>query len=652
MQANNSDPALIRFDIFELELKSGELRRDGVLVKLQPQPFKVLTFLAIQAGQVVTREEIQQKIWGDETFVDYEQGVNFCIKKIRAALGDSAQSPRFIETLPRRGYRFIAPVERKEERQSPEIGHNAAMSPDAVISPTEATPDSSAVPRAQKRREVFLFATLALAMMLAAAGYLIWRGKAVPPAGKIMLAVLPFENLSGDPEQDYFSDGLTEEMITQLGRLQPQRLGVIARSSTMTFKKSNKDVTRIGSELGAAYILEGSVRREADRLRITAQLIQVSDQTYLWAETYDRRIQDALAIQSEVTERIAQSLAGKLLPGQPSAPAQVFLPNPDAHDAYFRGCYLKNKLTREDLQKGIGYFEQAVAKDPNYAPAYAGLAETWRYLEFFGGARPPDLRSRAKEAALNAVRLDETLAEAHAALASVKFWYDWDWSGAEQEFKRALTLNPSLAGAHHDYGWYLIARERLDEGLAEVKRAQELDPLSPQANIDVGWACIRVRRYDEAIRQSRRTMELEPNFVQAWGCLLQAYQYKGMLAEALAEGRRIMTRAGAGQEELAALHQDDAALGMRSVEQWMLNHTKKVAERRYVSAYDWATRYATLGDNERALDWLEKAYTNRDPMMVVLNTDPACDHLRSEPRFVDLLRRIQTAAQDAHSQLK
>jgi adenylate cyclase len=244
------------------------------------------------------------------------------------------------------------------------------------------------------------------------------------------------------------------------------------------------------------------------------------------------------------------------------------------------------------------------------------------------------------------VSLDGSLAEGHAALASIKFWYDWDWPGAEQEFKRALTLNSSLAGAHHDYGWYLIARERFAEGLAEVKHAQELDPLSPQANIDVGWACIRVRRYDEAIRQSRRTMELEPNFIQAWGCLLRAYQYKGMLAEALVEGRRIMARAGASPGELAALNQDDAALGMRGVEQWLLNYRKKAAERRYVSAYDLATRYAALGEDEQALDWLEKAYANRDPMMVLLNTDPACDHLRSQPRFVDLLRRIQTA----HSQ--
>jgi TolB-like protein/DNA-binding winged helix-turn-helix (wHTH) protein/Tfp pilus assembly protein PilF len=641
MRANDSEAVSIRFDIFELELKSGELRRSGELVKLQPQPFKLLAFLAAQSGQVVTREEIQREIWGGETFVDYEQGVNFCIKQIRAALGDSAQSPRFIETLPRRGYRFIAPVERKE---------NSPISPDPVVPSPQAPPAAPAVPRAKNRDSVFLLASLALAAILVTAGYLIWRGKATTPAGKIMLAVLPFENLSGDSQQDYFSDGMTEEMITQLGRLQPQRLGVIARTSTMIFKKGDKDMTRIGGELGAAYILAGSVRREADRLRITAQLIQVSDQTHLWAETYDRRIQDALAIQSEVAERIAQSLAGKLLPDRPSTPPQAHLPNPDAHDAYLRGCYLKNKLTRESLEKGIEYFEQAVKQDPNYALAYAGLAETWRSLEFFGHARTPDLRSRAKEAALKAVSLDDSLAEGHAALASIKFWYDWDWPGAEQEFKRALTLNPSLAGAHHDYGWYLIARERFDEGLAEVKRAQVLDPLSPRANIDVGWACIRVRRYDEAIRQSRRTMELEPNFVPAWSCLLQAYQYKGMLAEALAEGRRIMARARASQGELAALDQGDAALGMRSFEQWMLNYMKKAAERRYVSAYDWATRYAALGEDERALEWLERAYTNRDPMMAVLNTDPACDHLRSQPRFVDLLRRIQTAAQTAHSQ--
>jgi TolB-like protein/DNA-binding winged helix-turn-helix (wHTH) protein/Tfp pilus assembly protein PilF len=647
MQANASERAVIRFDNFELELKSGELRRNGATIKLQPQPFRALAFLADRAGQVVTREEIQREIWGDETFVDYEQGVNFCIKQIRAALGDDAKAPRFIETLPRRGYRFIAPVERKEGNLSRENDLAVEPAPDIVISPPEAVPDPSAISAAvsatQTRTRVFLVAALAVAIALPLAGYVIWQGrekKEIAPAGKIILAVLPFENLSGDPEQDYFSDGLTEEMITRLGRLQPQRLGVIARASAMTFKKSDKDITRIGGALGASYILEGSVRREADRLRITARLIQVSDQTHLWAADYDRRIHDALTIQSEVAERIAQSLAVKLLPGLPPAPAQTYIPSPDSYDAYLRGCYLRNKWTREDLVKGVGYFEQAVEKDPDFALAYAALAEAWRYLQFFGGVRPQDARAKAKNAAQKAVALDEALAEARAALASAKFWYDWDWQGAEQEFKRALALNPSLASAHHDYGWLLIARGRFDDGLAEVKRAQELDPLSPQANIDVGWAFIRARRYDEAIAQSRRTMELEPNFAETWGCLMRAYQYKGMLAEALAEAQRIMTRSGASREELAAIYQGDAASRMRNVEQWMLNRMKKAAARGYVSAYQRATRHAALGETERAFEWLEKAYTDRDPMMALLNTDPAYDRLRSEPRFADLLRLI------------
>ena len=647
MRANASERPLIRFDNFELELKSGELRRDGALIKLQPQPFKALAFLADRAGQVVTREEIQLEIWGDETFVDYEQGVNFCIKQIRAALGDDAKAPRFIETLPRRGYRFIAPVERKERNLSRENDLAVAPAPDIVISPPEAVPDPSAISAAvsatQTRTRVFLVAALAAAMTLPLAVYVIWQGrekKAIPPAGKIILAVLPFENLSGDPEQDYFSDGLTEEMITRLGRLQPQRLGVIARASAMTFKKSDKDIARIGGALGAAYILEGGVRREADRLRITARLIQVSDQTHLWAGDYDRHVHDALTVQSEVAESIAQSLAVKLLSGPQPAPAQVHIPSPDSYDAYLRGCYLRNKWTREDLGKAVGHFEQAVEKDPNFALAYAALAEAWRYLQFFGGARPQDARAKAKNAALKAVALDEALAEARAALASARFWYDWDWQGAEQEFKRAMELNPSLAGAHHDYGWLLIARERFDEGLAEVKRAQELDPLSPQANVDVGWACIQARRYDEAIAQSRRTMELEPNFAESWGCLMRAYQYKGMLAEALAEAQRVMSRSGASREELAAIHQGDAASGMRSVEQWMLNRAKKAAARGYVSAYQRATRHAALGEKELAFEWLKKAYTDRDPMMALLNTDPAYDRLRPEPRFGDLLRLI------------
>jgi TolB-like protein/Tfp pilus assembly protein PilF len=526
----------------------------------------------------------------------------------------------------------------------------AIVSTDALVLAGEPLPNAFAPFASQNRRRTFRIASLAAAAMLVTATYFIWQSrekKASPPPGRIMLCVLPFENMSGNPEQDYFSDGLTEEMITQLGRLQPQRLGVIARTSAMTFKKSNKDIARIGQDLGAAYILEGSVRREADRLRITAQLIQVSDQTHLWADTYDRQLNEALYIQSEVAERIAQSLAVTLLPSQ--EPTLAHHPNPDAYDAYLKGRYLRNKWTREDLEKSIGYFEKAIRSDSNYALAYAALADAWRSLQFFGGV-PLDIYPRAKDAALKAVGLDDTLAEGHAGLASLRFWYDWDWSGAEQSFKRALGLNPSLAGAHHDYGWYLIAREKFDEGLAEIKRAQELDPLSPQANIDVGWACIRARRYDDAITQSRRTMELEPSFVEAWGCLLSAYKCKGMFTEALDEAQRIMTRAGASQDELAALRQGDAATGMKRVEQWMLERKKKISARRYVSAYDWASRYAALGEKERALEWLEKAYAERDPMMAVLNTDPECDGLRSDPRFADLLRRIQSLDRAAQFQ--
>ena len=642
MQANVSEEMFIRFDAFELELKSGELRRAGALVKLQPQPFKVLTFLATHAGQVVTREEIQREIWGDETFVDYEQGVNFCIKQIRIALSDNAQAPRFIETLPRRGYRFIPPVEKSLPANGCVTTNVTAASDNTVIPPTN---DVSAIPATsvpQTRRRALVIASLAVVAMLLLAGYIIWHRekKVSPPAGKIMLAVLPFENLSGDSEQDYFSDGLTEEMITQLGRLQPQRLGVIARTSAVIFKKSNKDIAHIGRELGAAYILEGSVRREADRLRITAQLIQVSDQTHLWANTYDRQVHDALTIQSEVAQRIAQALAVELLPKQPPEKTVAYLPNSDAYESYLRGRYLRNKWTREDLEKGISYFEQAIQRDPNYAVAYAALADAWHALRLFG-VRTSEIYPKAKDAATKAVALDQTLAEAHAALGTVKFWYDWDWPGAEQEFKRALALNPSLSAAHHDYGWYLIARERFDEGLAEIKHAQQLDPLSPQANIDIGWASIRARRYDEAIAQSQRTMELEPNFVEAEGCLLRAYQAKGMHAEALAEAQRLMTRAGASQEELAALHQGGAVAGMKSVEQWMLNNLNKASVRRYVSPYSWAERYAALGEKELALEWLEKAYAEREPMMAMLNTDPACDRLHSDARFKDLLRRIQ-----------
>jgi TolB-like protein/DNA-binding winged helix-turn-helix (wHTH) protein len=628
MQAVSSEETSIQFGEFALDLKNGELLRGGSAVKLQPQPFKVLVALAARAGEVVTREELQQQVWEGETFVDFEHGLNFCIKQIRAALGDNAQAPRYIETIPRRGYRFIAPVEKPVDK------------PDSVAQPEFQKPYASTLPRLLVSSRLVVGVGVVLIATLAVATYFFWwRPSPAPNKKKIMLAVLPFENLSADPEQDYFSDGLTEEMITQLGRLQPERLGVIARTSTIIYKAAGKDIRRIGSELGVDYVLEGSVRREGDRVRITAQLIQVSDQTHLWAETYDRSRAGALTIQSEVAALLARSLALELLPSETSEPARG-TDNPEAHDLYLKGRYLWGRGAAGDLEKSVDYFKRAIEKDPGYALAYAGLADCYRLIGMSHLRPPREVLPKARDAALKALELDGRLAEAHTALGSVRFWLEWDWTEAEREFKRAIEINPSYGLAHHDYAWFLVCMERMDEGLSEIKRAQELDPLSPRANSDVGWVYLRARRYDEAIRQIKRTLELEPDFASAHGCLEQAYLKKDMYIEAAAAARKLMAGSGASADELAAVDSAEPAEAMKIVTRWRLDRADRASKTRSVSPYLYATRYAALGERDRAFEWLEKAFEDRDTSIVSLKVDPACDNLRSDPRFPSLLRRI------------
>lgn len=648
MQADISKESLVRFDGFEMALKSGELRRAGRLVKLQPQPFKVLALLVAHAGQIITREEIQQQIWEGDTFVDFEHGLNFCIKQIRAALGDSAQSPRYIETLPRRGYRFIAEIEMIN-------GNGAATLPDTQenVDRSNGRAKKGALvyttglqePVADSKREPWPKAAFIIVGLFAvAAAILFWwlrdPGPPAQPSGKAMLAVLPFENLGATADEDYFSDGLTEEMIARLGQLEPARLGVIARTSAMTYKGSNKDIRSIGRELGVDYVLEGSVRREADRVRITAQLIKVSDQTHLWAESYDRTTAGALTIQSEVASRIASSLAIELLPALADRPAAAVATNPEAHDAYLKGRYLWNKGATAEIKKSIEYFEQAIEKDPRYALAYAGLADAYRLAGMYNTLRPREALPKSGEAAARALELDETLAEAHAALGSFRFWFEWNWEEAEREFRRAIELNPSYGHAHHDYAWYLVVMGRMGEGIAEMRRAQELDPLSPLANADVGWVYLRARRYDEAIEQMKRTLELEPDSHSAQSCLEQAYIYTGRYGEALEAARASMKRAGASVEEIKATEHADAKEAIRNVQRWRLKRRLEAAPTHNLSAYGFATLYASMGEKDQAFAWLEKAFEERDLMLVSIKADPVYDSLRDDARFDRLLKRM------------
>jgi TolB-like protein/DNA-binding winged helix-turn-helix (wHTH) protein/Tfp pilus assembly protein PilF len=564
----------------------------GVPVKLAPQPFRILALLASRAGEPVTREEIRREVWGEETYVDFERGLNFAISQIRAALEDDAQSPRYIQTLPRRGYRFIAPVETEEAR----------------------TPEETPQPVPSSPARLSLWGLVALLGIALVVAFVAWRRRDAPPVlegPRLMVAVLPFEDLSAGPPQAYWSDALTGELITQLGRLRPERLGVIARTSVMTYKGVRRDAGEIAGELGVDYLLEGSVRRSGESVRITAQLIQARDGTQLWAETYERDRRGAFDVQAQVGAEVARALALELLPDMADRARAA---NPEAWDAYLQGRYLANRGGK-DLARSLGPLERAIARDPGFAPAHAALADVFHGLVMSGALPPRDGYLRAKAAARQAVALDPGLAEAHAVLAAVHFWYDWDWPAAERSFRRALELNPSLSAAHHDYGFFLIARGRAGEGLAEVERARRLDPLSPRANIDVGWAYISARRYDDAIAQSRRTLELEPGFPEAEACLEQARRMKGEDPE----GTRDLDRQRARRIEEA------------------------VARGERVSPIRAAGVYASLGDRDRAFAWLDRALAERSPMLALLAVHPSWDNLRPDPRFEKLLERIRPA---------
>jgi TolB-like protein/Flp pilus assembly protein TadD len=453
-------------------------------------------------------------------------------------------------------------------------------------------------------------------------------------AQRIMLAVLPFDNLSGDPNQDYFSDGLTDEMIAQLGRWQPRRLGVIARTSARYYKGSKKRIDQVGRELSVAYILEGSVRRDERRVRITAQLIRVTDQTPLWIETYERDANGVFAVQSEVASRITQSLALELLP-QRSALLRSPTTDSEAHEAYLKGLYYFGIMTGANYDRARAYFERAVQLDPNYAPAYAGLAD---YYWSTDKLPPKDAMPRAEQFALKSLQLDESLPEGHTALAGIRFFYNWDWAAAEKEFSRSLELNPSGAEAHRMYAIYLASQGNADHAVLEIRRAQQLDPLSLSINTSAGWVFNYTRQYDQAMEQCRKALEIDPDYVSAHDCLGESYLAKGMSNQAIGE----FHRAASGGEPVRAvgLARAYGATGRKTEAHKVLDELTKASKQGYFPPYLLGMIHVAMGENEQGLACLEEAYTERDPYLVHLKKDAAFDSIRSDPRFQNLLRRV------------
>ncbi len=626
----------LRFGLFQLDPTTGELLRDGRRVRLQEQPLRVLILLLERPGELVTRDELRQRLWPGETFVDFDDGLNVAVKKLRFALGDSSENPTFIETLPKRGYRFIAPV-------TPVNGQAVAPAEPAKteVDTRERRSEKSAAKHTTRNWK--LFVALAAALLAALAAYFQWRqSPGRPAAGKLMLAVLPFENLTGDPAQDYFSDGLTEEMISRLGGLDPHRVGVIARASVMHYKHNRQPLVRIGRELGVQYVLEGSVRRDSEKVRVTAQLIQVKDQTHLWARHYDRELKDLLALQSEIAQEIAEEIQLTLGGHQSAFLHSAEWPhNYEAYDLYLKGQYSLNKRTDTGFEQAVAFFQQATAKEPNYARAYAGLAHAYQLIADYGTRPPQDFMSKARAAALKALDIDPSLPEAHTALALILQSHDWDWQSAEKEFRRAIELNPNYATAHHWYAEHLMWLGRFDEALQESEQARQLDPLSLIIAADNGAILYYSRQHDRAIEKLRSVLEVNPDFPRAF-LIVAAYAERGKVTEALAfvEAHRPQISTPYYWAFLAQVYGRN---GQVEPARHALDELLKLHRRAAIDPAMLAWACAETAENDQALRWLEKAYEQHSNRLAGLKVNPVFDTVRSDPRFQDLMRRVGLA---------
>jgi len=637
--ASPSKSELIRFGVFELDIRSRELRRQGVKVKLQEQPFQLLEILLERPGDVVTREELRQRIWSSDTFVDFEGGLYNAVKKLREALSDTADTPRFIETLPRRGYRFIAPVK----------GTNNAVP--TIQAPTKENGQNGSSATGRGLR-VGLGIGLGSAALLFALLYLIpaeiWHGFSfggqTPQIRSI--AVIPLKNLSEDPSQKYIAYGMAEELITDLSQLRALR--VVSHTSVLRYENTVKSVQQIARELSVDAVVEGAVQRSADRVRITAQLIYAPKDTNLWARTYDRDLGDVLVLQSTVAKEIADEIQVKMSPSEAVRLKKLRTLNAEALQAYWKGQYYLSSLRdnsyakdkpkanqEEEFRQAAAYFEEAIGRDPNYAPAYLGY---WDSLAFFQddvdpSSSPATALAKGREALTKALALDDTLPNAHLALANAFFYLDWNWQGAEREYRRVLELNPNSAEGHCHYAEFLNSMGRFEEGLKEQEIQLQLNPdldcdvFSPLVPVEAQIE--RVRRYIETHRPTNE------NYWDLGLLLWKAGRYK----EATDVWQKWMTRLGYGQvaQEVGRAYMRDGYSGALRV--WA-EAGEAAAKQRNVSCTMMVYVYGALGDNDRAFAWLEKAYARRESSLQSLKVFTAWDPIRSDPRFAEMVRRV------------
>jgi len=629
----------LRFGIFELDLGSEELFRKGIRIKIQGQPLQVLAVLLERPGEVVTREDLRQRVWGDDTFVDFDHSLNICVNKLRDALGDSAATPRFIETLPRRGYRFLAPVTTPEG--APPAGAPAAED----NGPSPAPPPESQIPEESRRRGhlrgriAFACGAIALAALLAWAlrG---WPGLGAPHR-KVMLAVLPFDDLTGDTHNEYFVAGLHDELISQLGRLDPARLGVIARSSAVQYANAHKTIDQIGRELHVDYILNGTVRQGAGHFRITAALVKVTDQDQLWVETYEPEMGEILSLQKDIARKVSGALSMEFLPGSEQQMREATTHNAAAYEAYLRGRFLWYQETHQSLQQAIAEYQHAIQLDPNYAAAYVGMADAYNVLGGYGFEAPDESFSKGEAAAARALELAPDLSDAYVSMGFAAFYYEWDWNKAEQLFRKALSLNPNNQVAHEFFASFLHVRGRLDEAESEIRAAQQLDPVSGWLHDDLGWMLLSRQRPEAALVEFQRATDLLPRFPAGHLSLAVAYMRMRQFDKAHAEVRKAEELGGEPTRVLEVLGSLQAASGDMAGAQATVDRLRGGAIGGRVSPYSVALIYTAMGRKSDAVDWLEKAFQEKDPWVIWTGVLVEWQSLRSEPRFNALLQKLQ-----------
>jgi TolB-like protein/DNA-binding winged helix-turn-helix (wHTH) protein/Flp pilus assembly protein TadD len=643
---NSPRPARhFQFGVFQVDVSNGELRKQGSKIKLQEKPFQLLVLLLEHAARITTREELRQGLWSADTFVDFDANLKTTLNKLRQVLGDSAENPIYIETIPRQGYRFLPPVVSVECEPclTGDTSTGDAQPPPAIPKSADLPTNSSGTSARPRFAGWQASSAVMLALVLVLAGIYALRTKSAlvlkPTQQRVLLLVLPFDNLSGDPTQEYFSDGLTDEMITLIGRQYPNGLSVIARTSAMRYRATQKPLSQVARELGGVdYVLEGSVRRSGTHVGINAQLFRTRDQASLWAEAYESGVADVLTIQSDVAGQIARALVLEVAPERGRHPRSV--PNPTIYDAYLMGLYEANQRSEPSLRKSVEYFKTAIQGDASYAPPYAGLANSYLLLAGWLLMPPSEAYPKAKAAALHALELDETLAEAHTTLAEAEHEYEWKWADAEREFRRAIELDPNSAIAHKSYAEFLMHGARSAEAIREMERARDLDPLSLIVNTLVGFAYSNARQYERAIEEYKKVIQLDPQFAPAHyflgGALTNVKQYDEAIAHLqkakdLSHGASLMS-AGLARGYALAGRRDQAQQSLRELQLSGMHH--------YVSPYGLAQVYAALGDKSGALDMLDRAVNEHAFEVLFLRIDRSFDSLHKNPRFEELLKRV------------